>query len=696
MSANSSTPSPTSGSRLHEGENGQDLTTDDLTEDLDLGFDGAEDILRTWRRGLRPDPNLTVSQWADQHRWLSSRASAEPGRYRTARTPYLRAIMDALSPSHPAQRISFMKAAQVGATEAGNNWIGFVIHHAPGPMLAVLPTVEMAKRSSRGRIDPLIADSPALRERVSPARSRDAGNSMLSKEFPGGILVLTGANSATGLRSMPARYVFLDEVDAYPASADEEGDPVTLAEARTLTFAHRRKVFLVSTPTIRGLSRIEREFEASDQRRFFVPCPHCGAMQWLRFDRLRWAKGQPETATYHCQGCERPIAEHHKTEMLEKGEWRATAVSADPQSIGFHLSALYSPLGWKSWAQIARDWLAAQGSEEMLRAARNTLLGESWVESGDAPEWQRLADRREAFAAQIPAAGLFLTAGADVQKDRIEVDVWAWGRGLDSWLVDHIVIPGGPDDPQSWDRLTALLGRTWAHANGAVMNVAKLGIDTGYEAAAVYAWSRRQGFEQVAPLKGLEGFNRSTPVSGPTYVDATIGGKRLRRGARLWSVATATFKAETYRFLRLERPSDEDRALGVLDAPGTIHLPAWADSEWLKQLVAEQLVTIRNKRGFSHQEWQKMRERNEALDCRVYARAAAWILGADRWDEATWRRLEAQAGVETQVARGLADPTTAPPPDNTPPDNAPQPATAGKPAAPRRKRRAYTPNFMRD
>ena len=407
MSETSSTPSPTSGSRSGEdeerfredetqrsggplrGTNAQSAsegrTDTALTSDLDLGFEGAEDLLRAWRQGLRPDPDLTVSDWADAHRWLSSRAAAEPGRYRTARAPYLREIMDALSPGHPAQRISFMKAAQVGATEAGNNWIGFVIHHAPGPMLAVLPTVEMAKRASRGRIDPLIAESPVLRERVSPARSRDAGNAMLSKEFPGGILVMTGANSATGLRSMPARYVFLDEVDAYPASADEEGDPVTLAEARTTTFAHRRKVFLVSTPTIRGLSRIERAFEASDQRRYFVPCPHCGAMQWLQFERLRWAKGKPETAAYHCAGCERAIAEHHKTEMLARGEWRATAVSADPKAIGFHLSALYSPLGWKSWAEIARDWLAAQASDEMLRAARNTALLHKSAEGANSP-----------------------------------------------------------------------------------------------------------------------------------------------------------------------------------------------------------------------------------------------------------------------------------------------------------------------
>jgi phage terminase large subunit GpA-like protein len=657
--------------------------TSDLTDGLDLAFDGAEDILRAWRRGMRPDPDLTVSEWADKHRKLSSRASAEPGQYRTARTPYLRAIMDALSPNNPAQRISFMKAAQVGATEAGNNWIGFVIHHAPGPMLAVLPTVEMAKRTSRGRIDPLIEDSPALKERVQPARSRDAGNSMLSKEFPGGILVLTGANSATGLRSMPARYVFLDEVDAYPASADEEGDPVTLAEARTTTFAHRRKVFMVSTPTIRGLSRIEREFEASDQRRYFVPCPQCGHMQWLQFERLRWDKGRPETAAYACEGCERPIAEHHKTDMLALGEWRATATSADPNAIGFHLSALYSPIGWKSWEQIARDWLAAQGSDEMLRAARNTLLGETWVESGDAPEWQRLADRREDFAAQIPMGGLFLTAGADVQKDRIEVDVWAWGRGLESWLVDHIVIPGGPGDPTCWQALTELLGQTWVHEQGAVMPIAKLAIDTGYETSAVYAWARAQGIAQVAPVKGLEGFNRATPVSGPTFVDATVNGRKLKRGARLWTVATATFKAETYRYLRLERPSDEDRALGVPNPAGMVHLPDWADSEWLKQLVAEQLVTIRDRRGYARQEWQKMRERNEALDTRVYARTAAWILGADRFDERMWRQLEKQAGVETAVKAQGSEPETSTEPQ------------AGRIASPRRRGwKISTPKYM--
>ncbi len=641
MYAPTSTNLPRSG--LIFGETGDDLTD----------FDGAAEILRTWGAGLMPDPDLTVSQWADRHRMLSGRASAEPGRYRTARTPYMREIMDRLSPGDVMQRIVFMKAAQVGATEAGNNWIGFAIHQAPGPMLAVQPTVELAKRNSRQRIDPLIDESPDLRERVKPARSRDAGNTMLSKEFAGGILIMTGANSAVGLRSTPARYIFLDEVDAYPASADEEGDPVTLAEARSLTFAHRRKVFLVSTPTIRGLSRIEREYEASDQRRFFVPCPHCGAMQWLKFDRLRWQKGKPETAEYHCEVCDAPVGEHHKTAMLEAGEWRATAVAADPTTVGYHLSALYSPIGWLSWERIVRAWEAAQGSDEAIKAFRNTILGETWVETGEAPDWQRLYDRRERWkSGTVPAGGLFLTAGADVQKDRIEVDVWAWGRGLESWLVDHIVIEGGPSDVACWRQLTDLLGRTWAHASGTHMTIARLAIDSGFETSAVYAWSRQVSFAQVAPVKGLEGFNRSSPVTGPTYVDATIAGKRLRRGARLWTVATSTFKAETYRFLRQDRPTAEDIDAGATFPAGTVHLPVWADSEWLKQLTAEQLVTVKSRRGFSKLEWQKLRERNEALDIRIYARAAAWILGADRWPEARWAELEGQFKVIELIGRG--------------------------------------------
>ena len=618
-------------------------------------YDGAEDFERALRGGLMPDPLLSVSEWADKHRVLSQRAASEPGRWRTSRTPYLKEIMDCLSPASKVERVVFMKGSQVGGTECGNNWIGYVIHQAPGPMMAVAPTAELAKRNSKQRIEPQIEDSPVLRERVKPSRSRDSGNTILSKEFPGGVLILTGANSAAGLRSMPARYLFLDEVDGYPGDVEGEGDPILLAERRASTF-QRRKVLLVSTPKIKGLSRIEHEYEASDQRRYFVPCPECGAYQALRFECLTWPKGKPEQAAYCCEHCGSLIEEHCKTGMLQAGEWRPTAPEADegpgPDAIrgdgrtaGFHLSSLYSPVGWFSWADAAVLFEASKKNPELLKGFVNTVLGETWVETGEAPDWQVLYDRRERWSpGTIPAGGLFLTAGADVQQDRIEVDVWAWGRGLESWLIDHIVIEGGPDRAEPWAALDRLLSQVWPHEGGAALSVAKLAIDSGYEPIPVYAWARRAGVRQVVPVKGNNSFNQASPVSGPTFVDTSDGGKKLRRGARLYGVAVSAFKIETYRFLRLLRPTDEERAGGESYPPGTIHLPHWVGDEWLKQLVAEQLVTVRTRRGFPRHEWQKLRERNEALDCRVYARAAAWIEGADRWAEAKWAELELQLG----------------------------------------------------
>lgn len=609
-------------------------------------LEGMRDIIRACGRAISPDPDYTVSEWADTNRILSTRAASEAGPYRTARTPYLKAIMDALSPHARCHTVVFMKAAQVGATEAGNNWIGYCIHQAPGPFLAVQPTAELAKRLSQQRIEPLIDESPVLRSLIMPARSRDAGNTVLAKRFPGGQLVLTGANSAVGLRSMPVRWLFLDEIDAYERDIDGEGDPISLAEARTITFGHRRKVFKVSTPTIRGFSRIEEEYEASNQQRYFVPCPHCHEMQYLRFEQLKWEKGNPASAHYLCQKCDQPITEQHKTWMLENGQWRAMNLEpADPQVIGFHISGLYSPVGWLSWAQIARQWEAAQGNDALLKVFKNTVLGETWQERGEAPDWQVIYDRRdEGKASIVPWGGLFLTAGVDVQKDRLEVDIWAWGRGAESWLIDHVTLDGGPDNAETWAALSALLDKQWDHASGKQMRLARLAIDTGYEAMLVYTWARMAGFATVSPVKGVEDFSRAVPVAGPTFVDITFKGKRLRRGARLWTIAVSTFKSETYRFLRLPRPTDEERELGVVDPSGTIHLPKWVDSEWIKQLVAEQLVTVKNKRGFSRLEWSKVRERNEALDCRVYARAAAWIVGLDRMNEARWRELEEQFG----------------------------------------------------
>jgi phage terminase large subunit GpA-like protein len=299
----------------------------------------------------------------------------------------------------------------------------------------------------------------------------------------------------------------------------------------------------------------------------------------------------------------------------------------------------------------------------MLKAAKNTLLGETWQERGEAPDWQRLYERREGRLGIVPRGGLILTAGADVQHDRIEVDVWAWGRRLESWLVDHVVLEGDTSRQEVWDRLTALLGRTWRNESGASMRLARLAVDSGdgRTTAAVYAWARRAGAGQAIAVKGVHGFDRSTPVDGPTYVDLTEGGRKIRRGAKVWSVSVAVFKSETYRFLRLDRPTDEEIAEGVGFPDGYIHIPLGVTAEWIKQLTAEQLVTVRDRRGFTKLEWRQMRDRNEALDCRVYARAAAWLVGIDRWDERRWEHQEMQIDAARHDDAAAGDVKPSPP-----------------------------------
>jgi len=602
-------------------------------------YEGAAEIERAWREGLTPDPLLTVSAWADRYRRLGTRESAEPGRWRTARTPYLREIMDCLSPTSPIERVVFMKGAQVGGTELGLNWVGYAIHHAPGPMMIVWPTTEMAQRNSKHRIDPLIEESPVLREIIAPARSRDSGNTVLMKEFRGGVLVMTGANSAVGLRSMPVRYLFLDEVDAYPLDVDGEGDAIHLAEARTRTFA-RRKILLVSTPTIAGASIIEREYEASDQRRYFVPCPHCAHRQWLRFERLRWEPGRPQDAAYVCEACEEPIAEHHKPRMLELGQWQAQAES---RTAGFHLSSLYSP--WRRWREIAAAWEKATRSQgrsvAMIKTFKNHELGETWVEEGEAPDWQRLLERREEYPiGTVPAGGLLLTAGADVQKDRIEVSIWAFGRGKEAWLIEHRVLMGDTARDAVWKSLAEILAENWTHACGAQMPLARFALDTGFATQEAYAFVRACRDPRVMPVKGVP--RGAALIGTPTAVDVTQGGKKLRRGGKVFSVAVGIAKLELYNNLRKSAEVADDGTTPIYPA-GYVHLPR-IDAEFIQQLCAEQLITRRDRNGFAVREWQKVRERNEALDCYVYARAAASAAGLDRFEERHWRELERQLG----------------------------------------------------
>jgi phage terminase large subunit GpA-like protein len=600
--------------------------------------------------GLCPPPSLTVSAWADEHRVLSGRSSAEPGRWKTARAPYLREPFDCLSATSLVRRVVVMKAAQLGFTEGAVNWLGYVIHHAPAPFLFVQPTVDLAKRLSRQRIDPAIAEAPELRERVAPARSQpDSGsNTVLLKEFPGGLVALTGANSAAGLSSISARNLALDEIDRFPGNVEDEGDPIGLVEARARTFGARRKALLMSTPTIAGTSRIEREFLATDQRRYYVPCPACDAFQVLTFPRLEWEPGNPKTARYRCEACGTRIREAAKTRMLARGEWRATAPSSDPTVAGFHVNALYCPVGWLSWPEIAEAAEKAAKDPQLQQTFENTILGEPYAARGDAPDWHRLRDRATSDPlGTVPAGALFLTAGVDVQRDRIEVSVWGWGRGRRSWLVDHRVLEGDTAGDVPWAALTELVAATYPVAGGALgMPLARVAIDTGHATTVVHAWARNQPTGRVVLVRG--GGSGPALVALPRAAEsvehsATPGRRRRRaRGLRVWQVNVHAIQTETYGWLHLDAP-----APGAPTPAGWVAIPAVGD-EWLKQLCAKALVrTIR--KGVERSEWVNVYRRDEATDCRNYARAAAHLVGLDRFGEDDWRRLEIPLGIDASA-----------------------------------------------
>lgn len=603
--------------------------------------------------GLRPDPLLTVSEWAARNRMLSSRASAEPGLWRNERTPYLTEIMDSLSALSPVEEVRFMKGAQIGATESGNNWIGYIIAgNASAPTMMVLPTVEMAKRSSKQRIQPLIDESPILSARVKPARERDSGNSTLLKEFPGGVLVMTGANSAVGLRSMAAKNIFLDEADAFPGDIDGEGCPVELARARARTFA-RRKIFIVSTPTIAGRSRIEQLFLEGDQRYFYVPCPHCGAFQKLEWSGIRWTDGDYKTAHYVCSSCQEPIYEQHKTAMLAHGEWRPENKNADPRVRSYHLNSLYSPVGWLSWTDAVKMWLDSKGSQDKLRAFLNTVLGETWKERGEAPEWEKLYRRREPYAiGTVPRGAIFLTCGVDVQKDRIEYEVCAWGRDKQSWSVEYGQIFGDTsnEDSSVWRELDDLLGTSFQGQGGQSFPIKILAVDTGFNTQAVYNWVRRHPQNRVIAVKGTD--TATQIISLPRPVDVTSRGKQIKRGLRLWTVGVSLIKSELYSWLNLEPPLKPEDAYPA----GFCHFPEYGE-DYFKMITAEQLM-VKYVRGFRRYEWEKLRERNEALDCRVYARAAAAIVGLDRFNPAQWDQIDPNGpseAVQNEAAHAAAD-----------------------------------------
>lgn len=604
-----------------------------------MPFDGVADGGRLWSTAfadvLTPRERLALSAWADRYRQLAGKAASEPGQWRTDRTPHLREPMDALSVESDVEEVILWFGTQLGKSETCNNWIGYTIDHNPGPVLLVQPTLDLAKRYSKQRIAALIDATPTLRSRVRPARARDSGNTLLEKEFDGGILIITGANSAAGLRSMPARDVLFDEIDAYGLSVDDEGDPISIAEKRQDTFA-RRKRLKTSTCTVKGQSRIEQAYEASDRRQYWVPCPHCGEHQVLRWAQLKWTEGDPASVRYACEHCGVLIEESAKTDMLARGEWRAQC--PDARTRGYWLNSLYSPLGWLSWQKIVEEFLdakvaAAAGDTTLLQVWTNTRLAETWEVKGSTVAEADVQKRAEAYQLRtVPRGCLLITASVDVQGDRLEYQLQGWGRGEESWVLDYGKLYGDPAVDTVWLQLDELLQTPLVNAFGISMRPRAVAVDSGgHHTQMVYTITRaRQGRHWIA-VKGAS--QAGKPVIGkPTEVDANWKGKKVRGGARVWPVGSDTAKFVLYQRLALTQPG-----------PGCIHTSSELPDEWFVGLTAETLIT-RYVKGRPRSEWRLKKHgmRNEPLDLWVYAYAAAAYLGMNRWKERDWDWLAQQ------------------------------------------------------
>ena len=553
------------------------------------------------RRALKPPPKLTVSEWADTYRILSSESSAEAGRWSTSRAEYQRGMMDAVSDPQ-IETVVLMTCAQIGKTELINNVVGYHIHQDPAPMLVVQPTLEMAQTWSKDRLAPAIRDTPALMDKIKDPRSRDSGNTTLHKTFTGGHVTACGANSPASLASRPCRIILCDEVDRYPISAGTEGDPVSLAKKRSSTFWNR-KIILVSTPTEKGASRIEQAYDESDQRRFFVPCPDCDEYETLKWANVTWTDKNPYTSQYTCEHCGTCWDDTARFRAIRRGEWRATA-TAKGKIAGFHINGLYSP--WTPLYEAVEDFLNSKRDPMRLKTWVNTFLGETWEEQGDRVDEADLMDRGESWGDELPEDILLLTAGVDVQDNRLEIEVVGWGRGEESWSIAYETLYGDPSTAELWNRLDLLLKRNYSHPLSGDMVVRSACVDSGgHYTQQVYNYARLRAGNRIFAIKGIGGEGK--PVVGrPT--------KNNIGKINLFPVGVDTAKEIIYSRLKITEQGD-----------GYCHFPDNRDEEYFRMLTAEKKVTKYFK-GRPRMELAKIRTRNEALDCRVYATAALAIL----------------------------------------------------------------------
>jgi phage terminase large subunit GpA-like protein len=552
-----------------------------------------------------PPPDLTVSEWADSYRFLSSEASSEPGKYITDRAPYQREPQDACGDS-AIETVILLFASQTGKTEILNNTCGYFIHQDPAPVMMVQPTKEMGEAWSKDRFTPMVRDTPKLNELLHIDSRRDGENTILHKKFPGGNLTISGANSPASLASRPKRVMLLDEVDRYPVSAKKEGRPSKLAIKRTTTFWNR-KIIKTSSPTIRGESEIESDFENSDQRRYYIKCPHCHELQTMRHEQLQWPDAKPEQAIYVCEhnGC--IMTDGDKAYMLKNGEWRAhkpfTGIA------GFHLSSLYSP--WVKFSQYAVKFVEAVKDPEKLKVFINTEMAETYEENldGEGIEPDKISENVDDYTL-APEGVLVVTMAVDVQKDRLELEILGWGKDFESWSMQYEVIHGDPAQKEVWQDLDDYITTKIIHESGVKLPIACVCIDSGghhTEQVYIFCKDKQKKGKRVYAIKG-------SSTSGKPVI--ATKSKNNSHNCILFTIGTDTAKDTIFAWLKVKEPG-----------AGYCHFPASYPDEYFDGLVSEKLVK-RYVKGRTTKLYVKKNAniRNEPLDLRVYNLAALKIL----------------------------------------------------------------------
>lgn len=562
------------------------------------------------RRALTPPPKLTPTEWADAHRVLSPESSSQRGRYSSEFAPYQRELQDA--PLEPGvQSVVQMIASQLGKTEGLNNLVGYFIDADPSTVLVVQPTVEMGEAWSKERLDPMVRDCPRINGLVKSPRSRDSGNTILRKMYPGGNIAIVGANAPAGLAGRPRRVVLLDEVDRFPVSAEGEGDPVSLAIRRTETY-HNAVVVMTSTPTVAGKSRIEAEFLQSDQRRWFCPCPKCGERQWLKWQQVKGYDVDPRLTYYECEHCAAHLTDDDRREMVSRGEWRATAPFNGKR--GYTLNGINSPFRHKNGYvnrlhQMAAEYLHHKKlGKEALKTWTNTFLAETWAEEAVKVDEAEILKRREDYKA-LPNDCLVLTCGVDVQAMRLEATVYAWGAGEESWCVTHRIIGGRYNTPEPWKGLDALLAEKWVREDGTELRIVRCMVDSSKWTDHVIRQTKKRTGRGVYAIKG--GSTPGLPVIGKQTLVGAIQAPHYRLGV------------DTAKGIIMGRLAQEE------PGPGFMHFTRHPDGnqgeEFFLGLTSEESQQVKGRNGFVKTEWHlRDGRRNEPLDCAVYALAGLY------------------------------------------------------------------------